>query len=66
MGTIDEDLERRYGDLLSNPAIKEVGHARTPNNASPVDEDALLDFVQRTEREHVAYVRDVFKKHSLS
>ena len=62
----DEELKRRYRDLLNNPAIKEVGHARTPNKAKPVDEQALLAFVQKTEREHAAYVRDVFKKHNLS
>ena len=66
MPMTDEELERRYRDLLNNPAIREVGHARTPNNANPVDEQALLDFVRKTERGHAAYVRDVFEKHSLS
>lgn len=66
MPTTDEELERCYRDLLTNPAIKEVGHARTPNNANPVDEHALLEFVRKTGRDHAAYVRDVFKKHSLS
>lgn len=63
MGMSDHELERRYGDLLDNPAIREVGHARTPNNAAPVDEDAVLSFVRETEREHAAYVHNVFSKY---
>ena len=66
MPMTDEELQRRYRDLLKNPAIEKLGHARMPNNANPVDEDALLDFVRKTEREHAAYVHDVFKKHRLS
>lgn len=66
MPMTDEELERRYRDLLNNPAIKAVVEARTKNSASPVDEHALLDFVRKTEREHAAYVRDVFRKHSSS
>ena len=60
MGITDDELERRYRDLLENPAIKEVGQARTPNNAEPVDDDAVFKFVKETEREHAAYVHDVF------
>ena len=66
MQMTNEELERRYRDLLNNSAIKEVGHARTPNKAKPVDLQALFVFAQKTERKHAAYVRDVFKKHNLS
>ena len=62
----DDELKRRYRELLKNPAIRKVGEARTPNQATPVDEDALLGFVRETEHSHASFVRNVFKKHSLS
>ena len=62
----DDELERRYRELLRNPEIKEVGGARTPNNAKPVDEKALLDFVKRTERSHATFVHGVFEDYRLS
>ena len=64
MPLTDEELEQRYRSTR-NPAIQDVGRARTPNNAKPVDEGAILDFVKRTEGGHAAYVRKVFKKYSL-
>ena len=60
----DDKLKRRYRELLRNPAIKNVGDARTPNQAMPVDENALLGFVRETERSHASFVHDVFEKHS--
>lgn len=61
----DDELKRRYRELLKSPAIKKVGEARTPNKARPVDEKALLGFVKETERSHASFVHDVFEKHSL-
>ena len=60
----DDELKRRYRELLRNPAIGKVGKARTPNQAMPVDEKALLGFVRETERSHTSFVHDVFEKHS--
>ena len=62
----DDELERRYRELLRNPEIRKVGEARTPNRAKPVDEKALLDFVRRTERAHATFVHRVFENHRLS
>ena len=42
----DEELERRYRDLFENEVVRSVVDARTPNDAAPVDEDAILDFVR--------------------
>ena len=61
----DDELRHRYRKLLRNPAIRNVGEARTPNKAMPVDEKALLGFVRETERSHASFVHDVFEKHSL-
>lgn len=58
----DEELERRYRDLFENEVVRSVVDARTPNDAAPVDEDAVLDFVRATDREHVEYVRSVFRR----
>ena len=62
----DDELKRRYRELLRNPAIRKVGEPRTPNQAMPVDEKALLGFVRETERSHARFVHDVFEKNSLS
>ena len=62
----DDELKQRYRELLNNPAIRKVGEARTPNQAMPVDEKALLDFVKKTERSHATFVHDVFENHRLS
>lgn len=62
----DDELKRRYRELLRNPAIRKVGEAHTPNQPMPVVEKALLGFVRETERSHASFVRDVFEKHSLS
>ena len=62
----DDELKRRYRELLRNPAIRKVGEERKPNQAKPVDEKALLDFVRETESSHTNFVHDVFKKYSLS
>ena len=61
----DNELKRRYRELLRNPAIRKVGEARTPNQAKPVDEKALLGFVRETEPSHANFVHDVFEKHSF-
>lgn len=60
----DDELKRRYRELLRNPAIRKVGEARTSNQAKPVDEKALLAFVRKTEPSHASFVHDVFKNHS--
>ena len=52
-----DELERRYGAMFSNDAIQQVVHARTPNDAAPVDENAILRFVKDSEDNHAAYVR---------
>ncbi len=62
----DDELKRRYRELLRSPAIRKVGEERTSNQAKPVDEKALLGFVRETEPSHANFVHDVFKKHSLS
>ena len=56
-----KELERRYRALFDNEAIQEVVDARTPNDASPVDEDAVLDFVKSSEAAHAAYLTTVFR-----
>ena len=55
-----EDLEKRYRALFANKEIQEVVHARTPNAADPVNEDAILRFVEKTAHRHAQYVRSVF------
>ena len=62
----DDELKRCYRELLGNPAIRKVGEARTPNQAMPADEKALLGFVRETERSHASFVHDVFERHSLN
>ena len=62
----DDELKRRYRELLRNPAIRKVGEVRTSNQAKPVDEKALLGFVRETARSHASFVHDVFKKYSLN
>ena len=57
----DDELEQRYRELLRNPAIKEADEASMPNQAMPVDENAVLDFVNRTERSHATFVHGVFE-----
>ncbi len=56
-----EELERRYRPLFDNHAVQEVVHARTPNDAAPVDEDAILEFVKSSEEAHAAYLSAVFR-----
>ena len=58
----DEELEQRYRDLFENEAVQSVVDARTPNEAKPVDESAILEFVQATDKEHVGYLRSVFRR----
>ena len=58
----DEELERRYRDLFENEVVRSVVDARTPNDAAPVDEDTVLDFVRATDRRHAEYVRSVFRR----
>ena len=55
-----EKLEQRYRALFDNDAIQGVVHARTPNDALPVDEDKILDFVKASDQAHADYVRTVF------
>ena len=56
-----EELERRYRALFDNHAVQEVVHARTPNDAAPVDENAILEFVKSSEAAHAAYLNTVFR-----
>ena len=55
-----EELEQRYRALFDNEAIQDVVHARTPNDAAPVEEEAILDFVQSSDAAHAAYLKAVF------
>ena len=59
----DESLESRYRSFFENEAIKDVVRARTPNNAAPVDEEAILRFVQSSDKGHAEYVRAVCADH---
>lgn len=56
----DETIESRYRCFFDNEAIMEVVSARTPNNASPVDEEAILRFVHTSDKAHAEHVRAVF------
>ena len=58
----DKEFERRYRDLFENEVVRSVVDARTPNDAAPVDEDAILNFVRATDRGHAEYVRSVFRR----
>lgn len=40
----------------------DVGDARTPNDANPVDEEAILKFVQDSDAAHAQYVRSAFHR----
>ena len=54
------ELEQRYKPFFENESIQEAVKARTPNDAEPVDEDAILAYVQATDEAHAEYVRSVF------
>ena len=58
----DDELERRYRDLFENEVVQSVVDARTPNEAKPADEGAILDFVRASDTEHAGYVRSVFRR----
>ena len=57
-----EALERRYRALFDNDAIRRVVEARTPNDADPVDEEAILDFVRGSEEGHARYVKSALRR----
>lgn len=57
-----QDLERRYRALFDNATLQAVAHARTPYDAEPVDEDAILAFVQSSDDAHAVYVRSALKR----
>ncbi len=57
-----EELERRYRTLFENAAIRDVVHARTPNEADPVDEEAVLSFVRASDEAHAVFVRSVLSR----
>lgn len=57
-----KELERRYGSLFENAAIQGVVQRRIKNDATPVDEDAILEFVQGSDREHAEYVRSISRR----
>ena len=57
-----QDLERRYRALFGNATLQAVAHARTPNDADPVDEDAILGFIQSSDDAHAEYVRSALKR----
>ena len=59
----DDTFENRYRCFFENEAIKDVVSARTPNNADPVDEEAILRFVQFSDKAHAKHVRAVFVSH---
>lgn len=57
-----QDLEQRYRGLFDNATLQAVAHARTPNDAEPVDEDAILRFVQSSDNAHAEYVRSALTR----
>lgn len=57
-----KDLEQRYRPFFENKEIQDVGDARTPNDAKPVDEEAILKFVQDSDAAHAQYVRSAFQR----
>jgi len=57
-----EKLERRYRVFFDNDAIREVVEARTPNDAHPVDEEAVLDFVRASDEDHAGYIRSALRR----
>ena len=57
-----EELERRYRALFDNDSIRSVTEARTPNAAEPVNEDAILEFVQASDDGHAKYVRSAVRR----
>ena len=59
-------LEQRYRALFDNATIQRVANARTPNDAQPVNEDAILDFVQSSDRAHAEYVRSALRQRQSS
>ena len=58
----DKELEQRYRDLFANEAVQNVVDARTPNDAKPADEGAILEFVRASDKKHARYVRSVFRR----
>ena len=57
-----KELERRYGSLFENTAVQDVVQERIKNDATPVDEDAILEFVQGSDKEHAEYVRSISRR----
>lgn len=57
-----QDLERRYRALFSNATLQAVAPARMSNDAEPVDEEAILRFVQSSDDAHAEYVRSALKR----
>ncbi len=57
-----EELERRYRTLFDNDSLRRVAEARTPNDADPVNEDAILEFVQASDDGHAEYVRSAVRR----
>lgn len=57
-----KELERRYRALFDSEAIRDVVDARRPNDADPVDEEAILDFVQRSDKGHAGYVKEALRR----
>ena len=57
-----QDLERRYRTLFGNATLQAVAPARTSNDAEPVDEEAILRFVQSSDDAHAKYVRSALKR----
>lgn len=55
----DEELAERYKHIYENKDLQDVVHARTPNEAEPVDEEALLKFAQETAEDHSKYLDNV-------
>lgn len=56
------ELESRYRPFFENDAIQDAVKARTPNEADPVDENAILAYVRATDEAHAEYVRSVFSR----
>ena len=56
------ELEWCYGPFFENRSIQEAFDQRMPSDAEPVEEDAILAFVQATDKAHAEYVRSVFER----
>lgn len=62
----DEELECRNRHILENEVLQDVVKARTPNEAKPVDEEAVMRFVDETEDEHAELLKAFEQNYSTA